>query len=1393
MLCLSKHTVLLFLSIFTCLCATGNELTFKYLTPEDGLNEGTINCIAQDASGVMWFATFDGLISYDGFKMHTYKPEIDNPRSLTARQVRGLVVDSHNNIWIATDFGICRYNRTNDDFDRFILENYPGEKVYSIRIVEIENTLIVKTQLGLYYYPLDNESGNFQLKPLRYFDEDEQGFNNLGLIDRKIDEQLVLVGYPDSESSILYFAELIKEPDNYTFRFRNNIISEGIVIDAMLLEKDHLYVATEKGVYLVQMNQDPQMAKPIIREPGVTRMHHTSDHKIWIQSNLRGIGRYDLHNGTYERIQHDPNQTGSLLGDIVNSLYEDFSGNIWIGHSGDGLSILNLKKKAFHTVRYDPGQSSGITSNTIFCFQEAGDKILIGTDYGGLNIMRKHAFSGDYEIENVVFPNNFIFHPDYNSVWCIAKESATTFWLGTNFGLIKTVKTSQGWRYTQFPCQDEMAIITSIFIDPNGNMWLGTYRGLFLWTASRRDSLDLYHYNHESRESGALSDFTITDILLDSKNRFWIGTQNGGLNLLQSRYDNLNLSGNTKPDLVFKSYIGEKSKPSGLNNNEINCLLEYFDGTIWCGTQGGGINILDPDTDNFKHITTENGLEGHDVFGILPDDRGRLWISTNRGLSMMHGFSTGEDIINFTPKDGIQGNVHMVNSYYKGDDGTMYFGGRRGFTFFHPDEIEQNLIPPRIHLTDLFIDNKLVEIGDSVNGKVMLRKSLNMTESITLSHKDYSFSIGLAAIHYDEPEENKIMYRLDGLENDWFVIPSSRQTIQYTNLSHGTYVFRAKAVSSDNIESNASKTLTIFIKPPWYKAWYGITFFAILGITILIGLGLLIRHRAILQHNLQLQELEKDNIEKVNEAKLKFFTDISHELKTPLSLIIAPLEDLAESQSSFNEQYFRKQSNLILRNARLLKRLIDQIITFRKMSSGKLTLHTEKRDIGQFIGEIIKNFEIYKNNKKLQLIHHIPDDPLMVWFDANKLEKILYNLFSNAFKHVSDKGLIMISLEEGRKKTDYYNHAVDGVIISVYNEGKGIPEDKINRIFERFYHLDNLSDGSGIGLALTKSLVELHKGSIEVESVENDGVTFSIFIPKNDSLVKEKQESEQEMPEAGPYPYFDDGESLKIESLESFTLDKGLKVLLIEDNLELRDFLRTILERYYEFHEAADGNAGLELAGQIIPDLIISDVIMPGKDGFEVCRELKENVRTCHIPVLLLTAKSAPEHMIDGYDSGADAYVAKPFEIKVLLTQVSRLIKNRELIRSKYRQQNFMIDILPDPSSKDDRFLQRLNEEIYKNISDPEFNVSKLSNIFDLSPTQIYRKIKALTGCSSVEYIRIIKLNKAVELLKTNKYSVKEVCYKSGFNDPSYFVRCFKEHFKATPSEFKYLKLPSSN
>ena len=1364
--------------------SAANSQQFRYLRPQDGLYDGEINSIGQDAAGKMWFATWSGLISYDGISFRLYRPEIGNPESLPDKKVKKLFIDSKDNLWVVTSRSLCRYNKEKDSFVTIEFERAFVNPVFDIlSLSELNGDLIIHTAEGLFIYPLDKISDpEYKAASLKVTGEGE----------------MVRFSYSTSVAGNLYLVSDSRAPISSTvYKAVLDTNSTGMILDATkyftvpdkvndivyVEPENNLYITTVNGVLVYSLIKDGFVKKRYFEGVDVRQALYATDHKLYCSTTTTELLYIDLHLGLTGKYIANPNQYGSLQYNNIHTLFEDFSGNLWIGHQGQGLSIKNLYLKEFYTYRKNPMDQKPLMSNTIMCFNGTNDEVLIGCRSGGLNVMKKNPGPNSKPaFDHVTFKqqnNNVAFSV---GIWNIAKESDSLFWVGTDIGLLKLIKNRGRWEFDQSEPPIYKGIARKIFIDDNSNIWCGTWTDglIFIPALKNNPNRIIYRYMMNPNDKESLSDDFVQSILLDSKGRFWIGTVNG-LNLLEGNYESHDLSGNVKPDLKFKRYIAEKSESSYLNNNEINCIFENYDGKIWLATQGGGINILDPDKDSFSHITTDDGLPSDDVLGILRDDVGDLWISTNKGLVSYNQYNTAPDLTIYDSSDGIQGNIFMVNSYYKAMDGEMFFGGDNGFSCFFPNHIKPNEIKPRVALTNLMVANNVIGIGDSINDKVVLEKSLDMTSDIRLPYKDNSFSIGVSSIHYQNPGGNKIRYMMEGYNKYWITVPATNRYAYFSHLPPGKYTFKVKAVSSDNVESANVKTLMVEILPPWYRTWYMRIIF-LLAATGVFGVFILIivnRQRLVFE-----KKIDKIAFEN-NENKMVFLTNIAHELRTPLSLVIAPIDDILQNYKNI-DPLWKNHLHLIYRNSRYLLKLINQIVDFRKLNAGKLKLSLQETDIVRLIKDVVLNFKYMESRRKVNLSINVPANKVIISVDAQKIEEVLYNLLSNAFKHTADFKAIVVSLQ----LLDPDKSPVDGssghkrLKITVFNEGREISDEEKEKIFERFYKVDESIEGAGIGLSFSKSLVELHNGKFEVESRPGKGVSFNIYLPFNEVIVKDYTVTEKfDDIVAEQYVFTDAEEHLPVH--RSSEDGKKSSIVIVEDNYELRSFLKMVLLRTYNCYDAGDGIEGWKLTKEVIPDVVVSDIIMPNKDGYQLCRQIKDNLKTCHIPVILLTAKNADDQVIAGYNLGADAYVTKPFDINLILTQISRLIKNRELIREKYITQNFMVEVSKTNPSKDDKFILGVRAILEENISDSDFNVKKLSSQLNISTTQMYRKLKVLTGYSPVEFIRVIKLQKAYNLLNTKDNTVKEVCYLSGFNNLSYFIKCFREHFGITPASYR--------
>ena len=1356
----------------------GNE--FRYLKTENGLTDGEINSIVQDSTGNMWFATWSGLIRYDGYYFENFRPELGDSLSLPEKKIKTLYVDSKDNLWIGSSMNLSRFNKHHKTFHTYRFQDVTERGINIYNLSEVDEHLVVHAVEGIFLIPfseINNTDYVVKKYPVSFSGKPYHAYFNYST---SFENKLVLVTNSNGSGSRICFASIKNDHNGISLDISKVLDLNDLINDIVYVPVENtMYIATTHGLVPYSMGKEQFVKTRFFRNYDIQQIYYASNHRIYASLPEPKLLYLDLHTGMTGIYESNPNIAGSLLDNEIHTIYEDFSGNLWIGHQGQGISIKNIYQKKFRSFRRDPFRENSLNSNTVMCFEGTENEIIIGCRNNGLNIIPKKQTS-ENELNYQTIPLKAKESPGIinDGIWDMAKQSDSLIWVGTEMGLYSLSKTKAGWKMEPFKGTPAIThSIRKIFIDTNNNLWLGSHGfGLFFIPNLKHNPTGMnYRFEASSTEPNSLSDNVILDIFLDSKKRFWIGTNNG-LNRLRGDYENLDLSGKAIPDLKFKQYVAKKPSGDFLNNNEINCFFENFDGTIWIATQGGGINIWNPDTDKFSFLTTEDGLPSDDVISILPDEDGNLWISTSHGLTRYNRFVAEPYFTVFDPSDGIQGETFMVNSFYKAADGQMFFGGDKGFTCFYPREIQINLIKPKIWLTHFRIRNRIIEIGDTLYRDQVLEKDLNEISKLVLPYESNNFSIGVSALHFQHPQNNSITYILEGLFDTWYTVRATSRYVYLSNIPPGTYTFRARTISSDNILSDEEKSMVIEIKPPWYRTFLAIFLYSILVITLAGGFIYILINRQRLIYQKKIDKMTIEN----NENKMMFLTNIAHELRTPLSLIIAPVEDLMRTTNMDGQG--KNHLHLISRNSNYLLRLINQIIDFRKLNAGKLLFQPRKADIVRVVKDVVMNFKGYESARNINLQVKLPAESVIFYFDVQKIEEVLYNLISNAFKHTFDDHSITVSLNFQKPDS---KEGQESVVITVFNEGKEIDEVNRSKIFERFYKVNDNSEGAGIGLAFAKSLVEMHNGTIEVESAPGKGVVFHVVLPVNGAqIVKEEiviHDTEKILPEMP----VENGSQVAA----GFT-NGNHAVLIVEDNVELGKFLEGVLARNYKCFYAANGLEALKMLQKISPSVIITDVIMPGMDGLELCRKIKENRETCHIPVLLLTAKDTPEQITEGYAVGADAYITKPFEMKLLLSQTARLIQNRDLIREKYRTQNFMVEVENRNTSRDSEFVQTIKRILETNISDPEFNVNKLSRQLNISTTQLYRRLKELTGYSPVEFIRIIKLQKAFSLLNKRNNTVKEVCYLTGFNNMSYFIKCFREKFGVTPAYFRDNGLP---
>jgi signal transduction histidine kinase/ligand-binding sensor domain-containing protein/DNA-binding response OmpR family regulator len=1346
---------------------------FKYIQPKDGLISGEINHIVQDFEGRIWIATWSGLVCYDGYSFVNYRPILGDNNSLPDKKVKKLLVDSSGNLWIATEKNLVRFNRLSNSFETFRFNRDSNKPINILYLNELDKNIVIHTVEGFYRVPIHQKPGNdYLIERLLVFSNSQQ--------------EQYYYHYSISHKNLLYCAS--NEYDHYYARIFNmhfhfdgndttllvdytGRINETVNSISSSTDNGKLYFSTNNGV-MVFDHATKRFADHLFKMQVITSALHAPDSKVYAAGPDVSLYYYDCTNGRYDSFLANPNRLGTILNSSILNLFSDFSGNLWIGHRGQGISVLNLNRKAFHTVRHDPFDQKSLNSNSVMCFNGSNDFLLVGLRSEGLNIAKLNNTSPEkLSFERI---GEGIIH----GVWDIAKKNDTIYWVGHSNGLCKLTYTQNRWKLEPFGKSNSINLtLRKVIIDKNHNLWCGSMKDglLFIPNPDINPQQMFYKYSFDRRDSLALSDNVVTDILIDSSSRLWVATGNG-LNLLKQNPYEINQNPENKPMLEFKHILGLSPSGKSLNNNEINCLKENETGTIWIATQGGGINIYDTRTGIFSYLTKNQGLAGNDILGMIQVDKNHWWVSTEKGLSHLILKPDSSSIKNYNAADGLQSDVFLINSYYKDADGRLFFGGENGFTAFYPQNIFPNNIPPRVVLNDIKISEKICQVGDTIAGKCVINKVLNETNQLELPFSANSFSIGVSAIHYQLPENNLIAYKLNDYHDRWHFMPSNQQYISFTRLPAGKYTLNVYAISADNVPSEEIKSLNILILPPWYKSTFMIALYLVFSMSAITIGAMLVFNRQKQRYLKQIYEMTLRN----NESKMLFLANIAHELKTPVNLIVSPIEDMIINKSELGKKW-HNHLYLMHRNARYVMKLINQIIDFRKMDDGKLNIDLHPVDLITLIKEVSLNFKAFEQQNNIKLHLHVPDSTMYVKVDPQKMEEVLYNLLSNAFKHTPANKEIEISLKLIEAQNQSENASI---LISVFNEGSSLVKGEEELIFERFFKSNNKIEGAGIGLSFAKSLVEMHHGKIWAQNIDGKGVMFSVQIPYfkaevHDIIIDDNKFDAPEILNRSALFKYDIGHS--VSELDK----KSTKVLIVEDNNDLRSYMVELLSRFYLCYEASNGEQALQIVFDIVPDIIITDIVMPKMDGYELVKKVKEEIRTCHIPIIMLTAKNTNDNMIAGFKTGVDAYVIKPFETSVILSQIAQLVHNRKLIHQKYMQQNFMVEVSTQNLTRDDVFLKKVKKLLDKNIENPDFNVKELAGDLSMSTTQLYRKIKSLTNYSPVEFLRITRLHKAHDLLIQKNYSIKEVSFLTGFNNISYFVKCFREYFGVTPANFR--------
>ena len=1378
-----KRSIVLTIACIAYLISWSQDFVFEKITTQNGLSQNDVNCIFQDHNGFLWIGTNDGLNRYDGYQFRTYRTgsRFILSKGLSSNLISRIDEDISGNLWIATpNEGVCKFDVSREHFVPFrnTLEN--PNRIAHNRILDVkcmsDGSVWLATQKGVTI--ISETDGNVQIKSL------DSLISNFVITERcqtLAQDKLGRIWLGRSKGLIV----LEKCQDGYHAQSIPEF--EQLNVREIKLSESGFFVNAGNGIYLLNSNSED------VNGVNVERISRVVGRTLLLgQNNMLYVGsNQGLYICKYFSGEKTPCQlyahvkegftASDLNRNVVQCLFEDLSGNIWVGTNGGGLNRYNPARKKFFHFKAN-GLPGSLSNNKIrSIFEDSDHNIWIGTEGGGINF---HEGNEKLDFNSGFIQYQITGHIGENSVYAIRElqlNGKNRIWAGTGYPnwLLQFETPVKG----KLVAVDDQLLpklgspVFSMLKDREGNMWLGTYGqfGLYKYVV-KGSAYELYNYQ-EGEKEGDLSSNTIRSLLQDRYGNIWIGTD-AGLNLLP--YSEIHKE---KPRFrVFRNIISDSTS---LTNNYILALHESKDGTLWIGTMGGGLNRLqaDPQMDqvSFGCFDKRDGLPNDVIKGILEDDKGNLWISSNKGLSCFN--PVNKEIMNFDPNDGVQDYEFGELACCKLSNGMMLFGGVNGFNAFYPDQIAGDTILPRVAFTDFQVLNQSASVGAVINNRVLLEKVVNETEVVKLKYSENSFSIYFSALHFTAPQKNQYKYMLEGFDSDWIIKNSTERIAKYTSLKPGKYTFKLYASNNDGVWSKKPKTLTVIVVPPWWQSDLAIALYLIMFVLILWFFQRYSIIRIKQKNELLMEHFEKEKAEELAQMKLRFFTNISHEFRTPLTLITGAIQKLIKSNNNLPVDV-QERHRIIQRHSAVMLRLINQLMDFRKMEQDKLSLTVSEEDLILFVKNIYQAFVELAADKDIAFNLNVPAEHLQAWFDADKVEKILYNLLSNAFKFTPNGGQIDLLVE----LTDHEYQ------ITVKDNGIGIPVEMQPHIFERFYQANKLKpanfSGTGIGLSYSKGLAQLQHGDIRFSSIEGQGSSFILIIKRgrahfqfNDFLT-EKQIGTLVRKPSEPIELID------LPKVENPTLptqtdrNKRYSLLIVEDNPDLLSFLADNFKREYQIYTADNGQIGIDVAMDNEVDLIVSDVNMPMKSGFELCEEVKSNEKISHIPVILLTAKSTAEDTIAGYQSGADAYVVKPFDITVLEAQIKSILDVREELKMKFRK---AIEVVPSEvttTNADEKFLAKLISIVEENIMNSEFSVEQLANEYGLSQIIINKKLKSLTGHTANTFIRNLRLKRACQLLKTGRYAVADVTYEVGFSDLKYFRSCFKKEYDMTPSEY---------
>lgn len=1312
---------------------TWEKINVTSLNPSGKNFPDYISCMAQDADGFLWVGTQNGLFKFDGY---SFSPVSLNEGAAKETLIPGIIdlyEDSRGNIWTITSEGSVFYYNTQKDSIKFIkkLQNYTINSIYQ------------GDSARFYFGTIAGEliEYNQTLDTLKNYTSPER---NPIVNILSVSKDLLFLNY--EKPGTIHFS---RTAGNFFYSEIDDQLKDHHIRSAISSENKNIIFASDKGLFqittddrLIQFKSFDHL-KELTDPPYVLSMLEINDSVLFIGTDGQGLLNYNLNTNQITRVHI--NSEVPLF--AITSLYLSAQDKIWIGTTNSGIHVYDPLKTTFFYWKYEKGNSTGVSSNCVLALSEMPDgNILIGLDGGGINLFDK---------EKQRFFHYKDQFPDIHVANSIVTDRHHNIWIGTHWNGLKLFTMGKENQLIEkelpFP-MDKSVGIKYLFEDSAGNIWIS--RG--------GDGVYVYNPLTNNLQQLTFSPFlnNTATFYEDSNSLMWIGTDNGVLK--------------------YHSEAGKWEhilyQRPGFSQFRVNSILETGNNDIWFGTTEGLWNI-NKNRQDTSFFTVRDGLPANQINGLLFDGTDHLWCSTARGISVFN--MKAKKFRNFSDVDGVLGYFNQ-NAILKTTEKKFFFGNTTGIYCFDPHNIKNNEFKPPIFLKTLTLEKSS---SDSLANCQKAAINLKRRNEVRLSHKQNTFSIEFIALNYTLPNKNQYKYQLKGFDKGWVEMENLRPAT-YTNLPPGEYVFTVQAANNDGVWNSTGRSMNIIINPPWYKTSWALALWTILlmGMILMVNRYILIQIR--LKDSLRMERAQKEKQHEINQNKLQFFTNITHDLRSPLTLIISPVEKLLKSTSPNSTQY--QQLSLIKKNADRLLKLIDQILEFRKTEQGTKKLEAGRHDLVALLNNLHHSWQEWAQKKKIRFSFLSRFDKFYLWVDVDTIEKILHNLLSNAFKFTPEYGNIDIVLDIDRETKE--------ARIEVRDNGSGIDEKEQPYIFNRFYQSPKYSsNGTGIGLALVKRLVEIHHGRLSLDSQYGKGSRFIIKIPLGKSYLSpeefakhyptpKNQKKEEPKDTCKPLMGHNQGQT-KIKA--DFSIEKQYAVLVVEDDKDLRRFIAGELSDYFQVYEAENGDEGFTKAEKWSPDVIVSDILMEPVDGISFCKKIKNNFETSHIPIILLTALSSEEKQLEGLETGAEDYITKPCNINILILKIKNLLEDRQKLITRFKTEILMEPENIAPSNIDETFLNDTVNLIRQNISDPSFKLEKLISEAGMSRSAFFKKIKALTGLSPHNFILLIKMKHAAQLLVKSQLYISEVATETGFLSLKHFSRCFKKYYGVNPSEYK--------